>query len=234
MPTEPATTGVDTTTTTTFGGDAHSVEPVATFESESGGVAGAKGGKRQSEIPVVEAVMIPDDAIEASTIMTTDVVVLGGDAVLREQSSRRSLTDLVPMAAPPSLPILLNEMQQSINDFALISQKLSDPQWVALFRSLSPVEFGSVISCVNTAFDQPRVAMLLAPHLHQGAGIQCVDVAAAIPKSSAQHRAVMAQRLLPLCTDAKQNHALVRAELSDWEQTVAQRVLEDAAGAAER
>jgi len=88
------------------------------------------------------------------------------------------------MAAPPSLPILLNDMQQSINDFALISQKLSDPQWVALFRSLTPVEFGSVISCVNTAFDQPRVAMLLAPHLHQGAGIQCVDVAAAVLKSS--------------------------------------------------
>ena len=176
---------------------------------------------------MVQAVEIPDDAIQAPE--ATDVVVLGGDAVLADQTSRRRLTDLVPIAAPPSIPILLNELNSSIADFELVSQKLLDPQWVQLFRSMSADELGSIIGAVQAAFDQPRVAMLLAPHLHKGRGIQCVDVAAVLRTTSAQHRPVMVQRLLPLCTDAKEKNKLVRAELTDWEQTVAHAVLEDAA-----
>lgn len=233
VPTETAVTGLGTATTTFGDGD---VAAAPTFESErSGGVNGGGGKKKNSEveIPVVAAVAIPDDAVQASTLITADAVVLGvGDALLRQESGRRQLTDLVPVTPPLSslFSTLLDEMRSSINDYELISQKLLDPQWVELFRSLSPTEFGSVISCVNVAFDQPRVALLLAPHLHQGSGIQCADAAAAIRMASAtQHRAVMAQRLLPLCSDAEQNSNLVRAELNDWEQTVAHQVLEAAA-----
>jgi hypothetical protein len=164
------------------------------------------------------------------------VIVLGGDAVLRERSLRRvaantSLSNLVPLSPPTtaiSLQTLLAEMKSSIDDFELISNKLLNPEWVSLFRKVPPDQFGGIISCVHDEFDQPRVGMLLAPHLNDGRGLTCAFAAAAIRNASSQHRAVMAQRLLPLCVDARSNHALVRAELDEWEQTVASGVLEDA------
>jgi len=211
-------------------------QAVATLEVEAEGKK--HGGKKQQpqpqqlhepEIPMVDAVAVPEDAIQASsTAITADIVVLGGDAVLRQQASRRTLSDLVPMAPPPSLPTLLNEMKASINDYELIAQKISDEPWTSLFQRLSADEFGSIVGAVQQPFVQPRVASLLAPLLHNGHGIRCADVAAAVRSASGQHRAVMAQRLLPLCTDVKQNHAMVRSVLSDWEQTVCCEVLEEA------
>ena len=119
-------------------------------------------------------------------------------------------------------------MKTSIYDYELIAQKIADDAWVNLFQHLSADEYGSIVAAVDPAFDQPRVASLLAPLLHEGQGTQCADAAAAIRHASPQHRAVMAQRLLPLCTDATQNYALVRAELTEWEQTVANEAFEDA------
>jgi len=234
VPTESATTGLEGNKLDTDVIEANTatpdVEAVANFESEKGG--GKKNGTQQqqqqpNEIPMVEAVYIPDDAVHASTAVTADMVVLGGDAVLRQQASHRALTDLVPLAPPPSLPLLLNAMKTSINDYELVAQKSLDEEWISLFQKMSPDEFGSVIACVHLAFDQPRVALLLASHLHQGRGIQCADAAAAIRNAFPQHRAVMAQRLLPLCTDAKQNHERVRTELNEWERTVTSGVFEE-------
>lgn len=188
---------------------------------------------------MAEAVQIPEDAVQASALVTADVVVLGGEAMTRQQSSRRqqqqqqqNLTDLVPMAPPPSVPTLLKDLASCINGYELVAHRAEDPQWIRLFRGMSSNDYGDAIASVQSAFDQPRVALLLAPHLNGGSGIRCADAAAAVRAASAQHRAVMAQRLLPLCTDAHANHGSVRDELSDWERTVAHRALENAEAAA--
>lgn len=251
VPTETATTGVDSDVK--FGGDgtaaskcdspiAVGAEPVATFLSEREDNNSKKKTTQQqaNEIPIAQAVAIPNSAVEASTIVTGDVVVLGGDAVLREQSWRRvgnnnnnaatSLSDLVPLAPPPSLPTLLYEMNSCISALQLLLEKLRDPQWTQVFQSLSSDDFGKLVSRVEPALDQPRAGQLLAPHLNGGRGMQCDDLAAALRAcGTSPHRALMTQRLLPFCTDAAQNHDRVRVELNEWEQTVAGDVLAEVA-----
>jgi len=211
----PATTGVSTNTATSEA----VVETTVSYEAE---IVADGNKKTKSQIPMATArpLPIPDDAVEATTASYDDVIVLGGDAVLRAESRRR-LTDLVPLAPPSvdvSLQTLLAEMRSSINDFDLISEKLLADEWVCLFQSLTPDEFGNIISRVHDEFDQPRVAMLIVPHLKPG--LTSRHIVAALRKTSDQHRAVMAQRLLPLCVDANANRKLIIAELNEWEQTV--------------
>ena len=132
--------------------------------------------------------------------------------------------DLVPLAPPPSLPTLLGEMNASINDYELIAQKLMNESWIQFFQQLNADDVGRIMACVK--WDQPRVALLLAPHLHQGRGMECADAAAAIQHALPQHRVVMVQRLLPVCVDAAHHHERVRDVLNDWEQTVTRDVWE--------
>lgn len=205
-------------------GVAVSAEPLETYLSSR---------KKTSEhrIPVAMAVPIPDDAKEAS-LPLVDVVVLGGDAVVRPGTRKRmaSLANLVPMAAPNvvSVPTLLTELRSAINGYECMADKLRQPSWMALCQKITPEEFGSIISCVHE-FDQPRVAVLLAPHLNRGhGGLTCTYVAAALSHTSEHHRAVMAQKLLPLCVDVETQPGLIRAELNEWEQTVTESAFADA------
>ena len=220
IPTESATTGLEQ-------GKPPSKAATASHETKGGATATAMAmTPHPNDIPTADAVEITNDDDHA--VLATDVVlVLGGDAMLRQQARRsnssnrqRGLMELVPLAPPPSLPTLLCEMNASIDDFALISQKLLGGPWVLFFQQLNPDEFGSILAAVHNPLDQSRVALLLAPHLHQGQGMQCVDAAAAVRNALPQHRAILAQRLLPVCTDALLNQEQVRAVLTDWERTV--------------
>ena len=174
-------------------------------------------------VPLVEVqpLPIPENAVAASmAVSSADVVVLGGDAIL-PQESRRRLEDLIPLPPPNavSLDVLLLQMRASINDYDLISEKLANEAWKSLFEELKPVEFGSIIEHVSVDFEQPRVAFLLASRLQSG--LTCEYIAACVRKTSGSLRAVMVQRLLPLCIDVDKNLELISAELNQWEQTVA-------------
>ena len=178
---------------------------------------------QHDEIPIVAAVSIPNDAIEASmTTAGADVIVLGGDAVV-ELSGSGSLADLIPVPPPSEdmLPVsmerLFRDMSRSIDDYGILTNKLSDPAWRQLIASLSTDDYGRIISRLSNPFDQPRVATLLAPHL---AVFSCAHAAAAVRNSSEWNRSAVAQWLLPHCVDIATDHELIRNELNEWDRTV--------------
>jgi hypothetical protein len=173
-----------------------------------------------------------------ATPITSDVFVLGGDAML--VTNRRYPPALAPSAppsylddatplpppAPVSVPALQREMRSAINSHNVIAGKISEPAWTDFFQALSANALGKIIASVDPPVDQPRIAVLLAPLMNNGRGISSEQVAAALQACNVQHRAAMAQRLLPLCTDS--NFSVIRAVLNDWEQTVAYNAFRDA------
>lgn len=148
-----------------------------------------------------------------------------------------SLANLVPLSAPTSvmsIPALLGELRSSLNEFELIMDKLLDAAWVKLLQEeCTPSDLRQIISIVHD-FDQPRVAVVLAPHMNRnrsaagggGGGFTCEYAAAALTGTAVHHRAVMAQKLFPLCVDIRENSELVLVELNAWEQTVTETALQ--------
>jgi hypothetical protein len=183
----------------------------------------------ESSIPIP----VPDPTF-AATPITSDVLVLGGDAMLLK--GRRYPPALAPSAppsylddaaaAPQPAPIaqvsvaaLQREMRSAINGHTVIANKIDHPSWTDFFQSLSADGLGTIIAAVDPPVDQPRVAVLLAPLMNNGRGVSSAQIAAALRSCNGQHRAAMAQRLLPHCKDG--DFTVIRAELNGWEQTVA-------------
>jgi Arrestin (or S-antigen), N-terminal domain len=187
-----------------------------------------------SKIPMAAAVLVPDDA---SLTLSPSVIVLGGDAVLPNWKPTRhaatSLTRLTPLASPEltdaiSVPALLSLMRSSLNDFDLIQEKICEPAWIDLFHQICADEYASIVGHVH-AFDQTRVAVLLAPFVNRAAqGFTCAYAAAAIRRAADDHRAHMAQTLIPLCTDVSEHHDRIMSELNGWEQVVTEGILVEA------
>jgi len=197
----------------------------------------------QENIPIVAAVAVSPGISPVPTAPSSDnddgnVIVLGGDAIILEDGDDVDPSDFIPVCtAPPdtfdiSVSGLLRTMVSSINDFDIIEERLRDPEWVQLFRSMSADEFGSVVAHVNIDFDQTRVATLLAPHVNGGDCFTCRYAAAAVRNASEWNRSNMTQRLVPLCVDIAVDHGLIRRELSEWDQIVTNREFEDAIAAA--
>jgi hypothetical protein len=190
----------------------------------------------QNVIPIVSAVAVPvvsGGMIHSPVVHAPqEVIFLGGDAIIVDEQA--DLSDLVPMApprlpaSPPSLQNLIREMVFSVSDFDIISARLRDPEWLRLFEAISPQEFGSIIAHVNVDFDQPKVAILLAQHINGGCYFTCHYAAEAVKNTSEWNRSTMATQLIPMCVDITTHHALIRAELNEWELTVAARDFEDA------
>jgi hypothetical protein len=146
------------------------------------------------------------------------------------------LSNLVPLSAPTkqlenaiSVPALLSSMRSSmVDNYEYIQRKLCEPEWIELFHTMSSYEYGSIIANVHD-FDQPRVAVLLAPFInHQHGGCNCEYAAAAIRHTSNNHRAITAQKLIPCCVDIDTNYSIILEELNGWEQTVTESTLAEA------
>jgi Arrestin (or S-antigen), N-terminal domain len=146
------------------------------------------------------------------------------------------LSNLVPLSAPStqlentiSIPALLSSMRSSMLDnYEYIQGKLCEPIWIELFHNMSSYEYGSIIANVHE-FDQPRVAFLLAPFInHQHGGCNCEYAASAIRHTSDNHRAITAQKLIPLCVDLHTNHTTILDELNGWEQTITESAFTEA------
>ena len=178
-----------------------------------------------SEIPFATAVVVPMDATQASMVTAPPKIIrLGADAILVERYE-----DIEPIPPPPppteatrvpSFATLLEEMIHSENDVANLTRHLEDDEWKYVLSRLSSEEFGLVIAHVQNNFDQPKVAELLAPLLT----VTCEYIAAALRHT--WNRPVMLERLLPFCVDFATHERVLLAELSVWEQTVAQPSLD--------
>eukprot|EP00978_Attheya_sp_CCMP212_P002831 scaffold5824_cov54-Attheya_sp.AAC.1 len=79
-------------------------------------------------------------------------------------SLQDTLLEVMPARIPrtPTFENLLQEMVSSVQDYDIISRKLADSAWMPIFSSLTPSQYGTIILHVNVAFDQPKVAVLVA------------------------------------------------------------------------
>ena len=172
----------------------------------------------------------------ANNNSTVHVVDTRGSTTTTATTTNTNLSSLVPLSAPTkhfenaiSIPALLSSMRSSmVDDYEYIQSKLCEPVWVEVFHNMSSNDYGSVVANVHE-FDQPRVALLLAPFInHQHGGCNCEYAASAVRHTSHHHRAITAQKLIPWCTDIRTNHTVILDELNGWEQTITESVLAEA------
>lgn len=127
---------------------------------------------------------------------------------------------------PASVQGLLAEMEDTFDDNALLERKLDDKEWAALLAALTPAEYAACVSKVSLAFDQTRVATLLAGAL---AAFTSAHLATAIQSADTLSRENMLKTLAPKVVDLQANGGVVLSVLSDWERLVAKDVLPQAA-----
>ena len=185
-----------------------------------------------SSLPEITATPLPLNAIDApTTFVDSNVVVLGGDAILlpEEDPDTFDYSSISPLRPPPAYaPSLVNlseEMLTSVEDYDIIQNKLQDYGWKSLFAQISPDDFGAIIGHVNMDFDQPRVAVLLAPVVNGGDNFSCEYCAAAVRCTSEWNRSTIVERLVPHCIDLAFNKHLIQSELSEWDQLITDRCI---------
>lgn len=131
----------------------------------------------------------------------------------------------VPIAeVVPNIPNLVNEITLAISPLDTCRKWIRKENWSKMFTNMSPTEYSSVIKAVSIEFDQPEVAVLIAPEIrsftHQ-------YVIAAIKSCSNWLRVDMVTKLLPYCEDLPTNGGLIREELNDWERVCTEREFEE-------
>ena len=182
----------------------------------------------------VIATPLPFDACDTSaTYADTDAfVVLGGDAIFLPEEDpdpyeffNRSPARPLPPAYAPSLSNLYEEMLTSVEDLEILQRKVSDDGWKSLLRQISPDEFGAIIGHVNMDFNQPRIAILLAPLLNGGENFTCEYCAAAVRSTAAWNRSTMVEHLVAFVVDLAINKHLILAELSHWDQIITEQCI---------
>ena len=127
----------------------------------------------------------------------------------------------------PTIAQLLEEMDAAGNVLQMFLIKEHNPAWVERFQELSSAEFGAIISHATMEY-QCRVATTLATHISRGGTFTCAYCAAAVNHTSEYFRSNMVEALLPFCVDLVSNHHLITNSLSDWEQVLTVRAIEDA------
>ena len=127
----------------------------------------------------------------------------------------------------PTIAQLLEEMDAAVNVLQVFLIKEHNPVWVERFQELSSAEFGAIISHASMEY-QCRVATTLATHVSRGGTFTCAYCAAAVNHTSEYFRSNMVEALLPFCVDLVSNHHLITNSLSDWEQVLTVRAIEDA------
>ena len=188
--------------------------------------------------PLSEVIATPlpfDTCDNSATYGDTDAfVVLGGDAIFLPEEDpdtndffNNTPTRLLPPAYAPSLGNLYEEMLTSVEDFEIIQRKLLDDGWKSLLQQISPDEFGAIIGHINMDFNQPRIAILLAPLLNGGENFTCEYCAAAVRSTAAWNRSTMVENLVDFVVDLAINKHLILAELSHWDQIITEQCINE-------
>ena len=176
---------------------------------------------------------IPSDFHQGATVLgsvhaNTSMAVMGGKPV----SATDEEPDLViePFSSDPdtkdvTLHRLIQEMKDSIQDLNIIQCFLRDPAWDAIFEGLTPTNYGNMISHVDTDYDQPKVAYVVAEKI---SNFSCDHVVRAIKACDEWNVAATVEKLIPLCKDLAENQDSIKNELSSWNQTVTEKAFENA------
>lgn len=152
--------------------------------------------------------------------------ILQAEIVLPPMSVIQATAEALP---PPSVGTLLHEMETNLRDLELVRKFLARPEWQSVFSSLSPEDYGKVISKVHSQFDQPEVAMLVAVHMVPS--FHCQHVVHSLRNTAKWNRVSLVELLLGHCSDLQANHSKILAELDDWERLSAESLITNALGA---
>lgn len=123
------------------------------------------------------------------------------------------------------------EMDRSLDDYTMLKQKIEGTDaamssaWRAALAAISPPDFGELVGRVNLEFDQPKFAAALAGVQSDGVTVQ--HIVWAVRATDPMYKASMVQALVPLCASELDANAgaLIRRELSSWDQVVCGGVL---------
>ncbi|KAG7362891.1 arrestin or S-antigen, C-terminal domain containing protein [Nitzschia inconspicua] len=121
---------------------------------------------------------------------------------------------------------LLRELRASIHDYEVISNKTREADYRELYASLTPKDYGLLISTVSMSY-QVQVAVLLARQLVYSSSFTCCHCAEAVNKTSTYFRTNMVEALIPYVHDLAINRNLIESELTDWERCVTARAFEN-------
>jgi hypothetical protein len=176
---------------------------------------------------------IPSD-FEGATVLgsvhgNTSMAVMGGKPV----SGADEEPDLVieplvssdPDAKEVSLKRLIQEMEDSIQDLNIVQCFLRDPAWDSIFETLTPTNYGNMISHVDTDYNQPKVAYSVAEKI---SNFSCDHVVRAIKACDEWNVAATVEKLIPFCKDLAENQDSIKNELSSWDQLVVERAFANA------
>jgi hypothetical protein len=160
----------------------------------------------------------------------TSMAVMGGKPV----SGADEEPDLViePFSSDPdttkkevSLKRLIQEMEDSIQDLNIVQCFLRDPAWDSIFETLTPTNYGNMISHVDTDYNQPKVADAVAEKI---SNFSCDHVVRAIKACDEWNVAATVEKLIPFCKDLAENQDSIKNELSSWDQMVTERAFGNA------
>lgn len=186
----------------------HSVEAHACADSVIPG---------NEEIVFADAVPIPLDSNNAPIASAPCEAIILGDSIVDHINN-------LPPPTVPSLSNLLAEMLTSENDYYIVTDKVRHSAWIyAVFSSLSPEDFGSIVAHVKSDVDQPRVASIIALHV---TAFTCAHVVQGIRNSAPCNRSAMIESLMFHCSDLTSEQDLIRAELTASEWTVARQLVQ--------
>jgi hypothetical protein len=203
------------------------------------------GEPREEEAPVQQAAPAPAAAAaaapqqglfaDAAAVVTTastvhvpgTAAVTGGRPVVSSDNEEPEVAISSPDTTdkPPSIETLLRDMEESLLDLDLLQRRAGDPAYGSVFEAMRPSDYFNVIRKVSSEFDQPAVAVLVAEKVP---AFTCEYAVEALRAASEWNRQTIVERLLPHCTDLRQNQQRIKKELTDWEKTVTERAFQEA------
>ncbi|CAB9527818.1 Arrestin domain containing [Seminavis robusta] len=136
------------------------------------------------DVPLAQVLLIPSDTDSfraPSVTAPLTAMRLGGDVIVLENYSSDADSQDGDFVAEESSPDvswegLRRELHRSLEDYTLLVQKATDPQWIPFLASLTPEQYATVILLTDVEPDQIKVAELLARHIKTHNPNRCLHV----------------------------------------------------------
>lgn len=169
-----------------------------------------------------------ENVTEAEIVYAPSAPILGGNAANGMNEDEIVVDPFINEmggSEPPSLPILLKKLDLALSAKSTIQTLLKDAEWESIFKNLAPNDFASIMKGIKVEFDQAEVANLVAENVEN---FICAHVVAAYRIVAEWTREQLVRKLLPYCTDVKENSHLIMENLTSWERVCLERDFEQA------
>merc|ERR1711862_947462 len=183
------------------------------------------------------AVAVPF-AMDSSDVITTEPIVCasvddgyavyGGTAQTggnEGEGHDLPIAEAVPVSSepPPSLSLLLSKMREAgIGDRDVVMNVYANKSsWDGFFSNLSPKDYAAIVGQTSSSFDESDVAVYLASEKMKGR-FTCDHVAMAAKKTEAWNRTNLIEKLIPYCSDFKENRKNILTVLDEWDRCKAE------------